>query len=189
MFLNNRHILENVDIEKRIAAIKDENERKVAEFLRKLGFEFIECNLKVGEYEHQLLGEIDLLYKFQDYLFLVEVSKEKKANEKRFAFFTKWVDKDVLQWITKQYQLQPKKIMRVYFEVYAKEPQDFVSPLLKNMTRKGTMNKVVYSDRLEIFENILQDNSQEARHEFLKDLGVSGQNSIKTILKIYFERS
>lgn len=177
--------MKDIDVENKIAGIIDKNERRVAEFLRKLGFEFVECNLKIGEFEHQRLGEIDLLYKFQDYLFLVEVSKEKKANEKRFAFFTKWVDKDILKWITEKHQLRPKKIIRVYFEMHAKKPGDFVSPLLENMTKNGKMNKVVYSDMYDVFENILQKNSQEARHEFLKEVGLSGQNSFKTTLKRY----
>ena len=182
-------MMEDNENEKKILGIKNENERKIAEFLQKLELEFVDCNLKVGEHEHQLLGEIDLLYKFQDYLFLVEVSKEKKANEKRFAFFTKWVDKDVLQWITKKYHLRPKKIMRVYFEVYAKKPQDFVSPLLKNMTKEGKMNKVVYSDRYDFFENTLRNNSQEARGEFLKELGLLKQSSFKSSMKKYLKGS
>jgi len=181
--------MEDIDLEKKIAGILNENERKVAEFLRKLGFEFVECNFKIGEFEHQLLGEIDLLYKFQDYLFLVEVSKEKNANEKRFAFFTKWADKDVLKWITEKLQLRPKKIIRVYFEMNAKMPENFVSPLLEIMTKNGKMNKVVYSDRYDVIENILQKNNQDAKHEFLKELGLSGQNSFKTALKRYLRWS
>jgi len=181
--------MKDINVEKKIAAISNENEQKVAEFLQKLGFEFVECNLKVGELDHQLLGEIDLLYKFQDYLFLVEVSKENKANEKRFAFFTKWVDKDVLEWITEKCQLRPKKIIRVYFEMNAKTPEKFFSPLLEKMTKNGKMNKVVYSDRYDIFENILQKNSQDAKYEFLKELGLAEQNSFKTALKRYLGSS
>lgn len=181
--------MDYIEFEKRISNIRDENEKKVARFLQKLGFEFIECNLKVGDLEHQLLGEIDLIYKFQNYLFLVEVSKEGKANEKRFAFFIKWVDSDVLKWITKKYQLRSAKIIRIYFEMQAKKPTNFPSKLLQTMTKKGKMNMVVYSDRYEILEGILQKDSQNARNEFLEDVKQTEQDSFKESLKRYFDKS
>jgi len=178
--------MDSTEVENKISSIKDENERKVAKFLLKLGFEFVECNLEIGEFKHNLLGEIDLMYKFRDFLFLVEVSKEKGANEKRFAFFTKWADKDILKWIVDKYQLRPKKIIRVYFEMQGKKPDNFASPFLEKMTKKGKMNKVVYSEKYGIFESDLQINSKDVRQEFLKELELSEQNSFKTILKRYF---
>lgn len=175
------------DAVKRIANIENPNERKVAEFLLKLGLDFVDCNLKIGEHQHQLFGEIDSLFKFQNHLFLIEVSKEKGANEKRFAFFTKWADQDVLKWITKKYNLRPKKIIRVYFEMQAKKPEKYESPFLKMMTKKDKWNKVLYSERFDHFENNLLNNIEHTRDEFLKELGLSEQKSIKSVLKKRFK--
>lgn len=175
-----------VDLEEKITHIKDENERKVVEFLRKLGFECIDCNIEIGEHKHQLFGEIDSMFKFGDNLFLVEVSKKTDANEKRITFFTKWTDKDILKLIIDGYKIRPKKIIRVYFEMQGEKPEDFPSPYLKVLTGKGKWNKVVYSERFVYFENRLQNDISNTRDEFLKELELLEQDSFKTILKKIF---
>ena len=188
MFFNNRHILENVDIEKKIAAIENTDERKVAEFLLRLGFDFVDCNLKIGELQHQLFGEIDSLYKFQNQLFLIEVSKKRGANEKRFAFFTKYADIDVIKLIIKKYNLRPKRIIRIYFEMQAKKPEKYESLFLKTMTKKDKWNKIVYSERFDYFENRLQKDIDDTRSEFLKEIGLLEHSSLKAVLKKPFKK-
>ena len=178
--------MNKIDAETKIIKIENEDEKKVARFLLNLELEFIDCNLQIGELKHNLLGEIDLLYKFQDYLFLIEVSKKTNANEKRFGFFTKWTDEDILKWITEQYKLQPKKIFRIYFEMNAQKPQSFPSPLLEKMTKKGKRNLVIYSNQ---FENLEKINSNDARNEFLNSLKSVESDSLMTTLKRYFRKN
>ena len=189
MFFSSEYIMKEIDVGKKIADIKNDNELKVVEFLRKLGLECIDCNAEVGKYKHQLYGEIDSIFKFQDYLFLVEVSKKRGANQKRFAFFTKWADKDVLKWITKEYGLHPKKIIRLYFEMQGEKPENFPSPFLEMMTKKGKWNKVIYSERFNYFVSSSKKNIQDIRKEFLKELEVSEQRSLKIVLKKHFKNS
>ena len=138
-----------IDVETKIAKIENKDERKVAEFLRDLGFHLIDSNLKIGEKQEQLLGEIDLLYEFQNYLFIIEVGKEKTSNKKKFAFFTKWTDKDILKWITKKCQVKPKKIVRIYFDLGTRTPEQNISPMLDMITKKSKMNLVVYANMYE----------------------------------------
>jgi len=189
MPINSKHIMTDNEVGKKIASIENANERKVAEFLLKLGLDFVDCNLKIGELQHQLFGEIDSLYKFQNHLFLIEVSKKKGANEKRFAFFTKYADIDVIKLITKKYNLRPKKIIRVYFEMQAKRPEKYESLFLKTMTKKDKWNRVLYSERFDHFEISLQNNIDDTREEFLKELGLTEQKSLKTVFKKRFKSS
>jgi Holliday junction resolvase-like predicted endonuclease len=75
------------DIEKKFIAMKTDSERNVAKFLLNKGFTFVDSNAQIGESLNELLGEIDLLVTIKDYLFLVEVSKEKILMRKNHFLY------------------------------------------------------------------------------------------------------
>ncbi|MFZ1077196.1 MAG: hypothetical protein WAN47_07185, partial [Nitrosotalea sp.] len=64
-----------LETEQKIAKIENKNEREVADLLFKLGFTFVDANSIITNSSTQRIGEIDLIFTFKDYLFLVEVSK------------------------------------------------------------------------------------------------------------------
>lgn len=142
--------MKSPEIEKMINEIKDSFERDVANLLLDLGLDIIDANVKVGKVQHELLGEIDSLFRIKDYLFLVEASKEKTSNEKKFSFFTKWQDKDILRLITEPYNLDVKIIFRIFFDQSTPQPQN-KSPYLLALTKPGKYNKVVYRNDYELF--------------------------------------
>ena len=140
------------EIEKKFAEMNNDEERNVADLLLELGLTFVDANVRRGESPQEYLGEIDSLFTWNEYLFLIEVSKERNSNEKKFTFFTKWADNEILELITKPRMLQSKKIIRVYFDLSTKTPEN-KSPYLQILTRPHRMNKVVYLDDYENFLN------------------------------------
>lgn len=141
------------EIEKKFEQMITNEERNVANLLLDLGLTFVDSNKKIGDSQNEYLGEIDSLFTYDGDLFFVEVSKEKSSNEKKFSFFTKWADKDILEMITNQYKLQPKKVIRVYFDLSTTTPTVNRSPYLQILTKPNKMNKVAYLDDYEKFLN------------------------------------
>ena len=67
------------EAQEKIKTIANEAERDVAELLLNMGFTFIDSNPIIRNDLEQQVGEIDLLFSFEDYLLLIEVSKNTSA--------------------------------------------------------------------------------------------------------------
>lgn len=147
------------EMEKKFAEMNNDEERNVANLLLDLGLTFVDANVRIGESSQEYLGEIDSLFTWNDYLFLIEVSKEKTSNEKKFTFFTKWADNDILEFITKSRMLQSKKVIRLYFDLSTGTPEN-KSPYLQILTKSFKMNKVVYLDDYEKFLNFTKSGTE-----------------------------
>ena len=99
-----------------IEAIDDILEKKVAQLFYDLGFNFIESNYDVS-LESEKIGEVDLLFTFEQFLFLIEVTKEKNdRSKKKIMFFSKWSKEEFLKPIRKHFDLPTKKIVSLYFD-------------------------------------------------------------------------
>ena len=140
------------ETEKKFSKMRTDEERDVANLLLDLGLTLVDSNAEFGEPQNERIGEIDSLFTSNDYLFVIEVNTEKNSNEKKFSFFTKWADSDILEMITDRYQLQPKKVIRVYFDLSTKTPIN-KSPYLQVLIKPTKMNKVAYRDDYENFLN------------------------------------
>jgi Holliday junction resolvase-like predicted endonuclease len=142
------------------------HEKEVEKFLTKLGFDPIMSNeiIKDGKLE---IGEIDSLFEYKDYLFIVEVStKKKQDNQKKNFFFSKWSDGYNLRKLRKKYKLSVKKTVRVYFDKVTMEPENHKG--LDHITKRRKGNKVVYADKYEEFKKDLKKDPVLARKHFLE---------------------
>ena len=140
-------------------------EKKVESFLRDLGFNQRATNPIIMDGNAQI-GEIDSIFEYNDYLFVVEVStKDKFANEKKNYFFSKWSDAYNLKRLRKQCKVSSKNVFRIYFDMIKTTPENHAG--LDHMTKRRKRNKVVYLDRYKEFSKML-NNKTLARTEFLK---------------------
>ncbi len=137
--------MKTLEMEKKFSEMNNDEERNVANLLLDLGLTFVDANVRIGESQQEYLGEIDSLFTWNDYLFVIEVSKEKASNEKKFTFFTKWADSDILELITNPRMLQSKIVIRLYFDLSTKTPEN-KSPYLQILAKPFKMNKVAYLD-------------------------------------------
>ena len=142
------------------------HEDEAEKFLTDLGFTKIMSNETVLDGKAEI-GEIDSLFEFKDYLFIIEVStKRNKDNQKKNFFFSKWSDGYNLRKLRKKYNLSKKKTFRIYFDIVTESPENHAG--LDHITKRRKGNKVVYADKYEKFQEDLKKNPSSARKHFLK---------------------
>jgi len=174
------------EAEQKINKIKNEEERNVGDLLLNLGFQLVDCNTIILNSSSQRIGEIDLIFTFDNYVFLVEVSKDNHSgSSKKIAFFSKWSDDGNLQILKKQYHLVSKKVIRIYFDL-ATESTDSISAEIRNMTIDGKMNSVLYKDDYEYFQNYRKMIGAWAKNDFLDMIDYSDDNKFKEIDAIQY---
>jgi len=137
--------------------IEDENERKVAEFLNKIGFSFIASRLEFKKSDAEMAREIDLLFSFQNCLFIIEVSTVKSGrNKKIISFFSTWSRQQNLERIGEKYHDIPNNIIRIFFDLSKPIPENKSQDVEEISGENG--NKVIYKDE---FEKFLSDENPE----------------------------
>ena len=142
------------------------HEEEVERFLTNLGLTKIMSNEIIHD-EKREIGEIDSLFEYKDYLFIIEVSTKKKLdNQKKNFFFSKWSDGYNLRKLRKKYNLSTKNTFRVYFDRVTKTPENHAG--LDHITKRRKGNKVVYLDKYGEFQKDLKKNPSSVRKEFLK---------------------
>ena len=142
------------------------HEEEIEKFLTNLGFTQIMSNEIIlnGKIE---IGEIDSLFEYKDYLFIIEVSTKKKLdNQKKNFFFSKWSDGYNLRKLRKQCNLSVKKTFRVYFDRVTNTPENHAG--LDHITKRRKGNKVVYANKYEEWKKDLNKNPSSVRRDFLK---------------------
>lgn len=166
--------------QEQISKIQNDGEREVGDLLLNMGFTLIDSNTIVLNSQSKRIGEIDLIFEFEDTLFLVEASSDKHSgSSKKLAFFSKWADKSNLVFLKKQCKLGNQKVMRIYFDLQHKTP-DSGSAEIENVTQLGKLNKVCYADDFLYFSKYVKKIGRWSKNDFLDFIGYSTrENSIK----------
>ena len=169
-----------------VAKIINDGERKVGELLLNMGLTLVDSNVIVLNSHSQRIGEIDLIFEFEDTQFLIEVSIDKHSgNSKKLTFFSKWADLSNLSILRKQCKLGSYKIMRVYFDLQHQTP-DVGSAEVANVTSLGKMNKVCYADDFDYFSNYVKKIGSWSKNDFLDFVGFQGRENMVKIDAIQY---
>ena len=160
-----------------IAKISNDAERKVGVLLLQMGFTLVDSNVIVLDSRSRRIGEIDIIFEFEDTLFLVEVSSDKHSgNSKKLAFFSKWSDSFNLTTLKKQCNLGSQKIIRIYFDL-RHNIVDLGSAEIENVTSSEKMNKICYKDDFEYFSDYVNKIGTWAKNDFLDLVGHKARES------------
>ena len=152
----------------RIAGISYEKDRKVAGLLYDMGFDFVRSNAKLENYPEPIRGEVDLIFGTGDTMILVEVGAGRHAiSEKKRGFFTKWKDGPNVEDLKKQYNLQYRKTIRVYFDLRP-EPENPGLVELENIAGSGSMNRIYYEGDYDDFAGRVKGKGW-SKDDFLAD--------------------
>lgn len=174
------------EAETKISHIKNVSEREVGQLLLNLGLRLVACNSIILNTSGERIGEIDLIFTFEDTIFLVEVSADKHSgSNKKISFFSKWADSSNLKFVKQKYKLGPKKVIRIYFDL-AKNRPEVGSAEIKNMTQKGRMNHLIYKDDYEYFSNYRKLIGPWAKNDFLDFVNFSDDEKLKVIDSIQY---
>lgn len=178
--------MEFSEAQEKIKTIENDAERDVAELLLNMGFTFIDSNSIIENASNQRIGEIDLLFSFEDYLLIVEVSKDRSSgNAKKITFFTKWAERTNQALLRNHYSLRPRKVLRVYFDLATTTPQN-PSAESTRITQDGTGNKIAYLDDYGYFLNNLKKIGPWSKNDFLDWLSYEDEPRTKTVDAIQY---
>src|SRR5690348_12898846 len=107
-----------MSVDEKITNIEDPYEHKVAEFLIKVGFSFIASRSEFKKSDAEIAREIDLLFTFQNCLFIIEVSTVKTGrNKKIISFFSTWSRQKNLERLKEKHPSVPNDLMRMFFDL------------------------------------------------------------------------
>ena len=174
------------EVQEKIKKIKNDAERDIAELLFNMGFTFIDSNSIILNSSNQRVGEIDLLFSFEDYLFIIEVSTDKSSgNTKKITWFTKWSDRSNQTLLRNHHSLRPRKILRIYFDLATRTPEN-PSAESTRITQNGTRNKIVFLDDYAYFLNNLKKIGPWSKNDFLDWLNFEGESNAKKVDAIQF---
>ncbi len=103
---------------------KGDVEKDVGKLLLNLGFEPVDANSKIVDSDGDPIGEIDLILKYDLYLFLIEVTKRKdRLTEKIDHFFSRWVDENNLGCVYHKVGYEHLKTYRIFFNLSDRRPR------------------------------------------------------------------
>ena len=170
---------------KHVNDAKNQFERDVGEFIQNIGFDVIDMDSKIYNSQKIIVGELDLLASFDDYLFLIEVNGDKSIGSKKsVTFFSIWSDQKNLDLINEKYQLRPMKVIRLYFD-FTKTSSDKESAAKDHLTDKNG-NIVVYLDDLDYFVKSVKKIGSWAKNDFINFLEISEPNRTRNIDAIQY---
>lgn len=173
-------------ITEQIARIGEPNEQKVAKFLHSIGFDFVKAGFELKNDKNKPIAEIDLVFKFDNYLLLVEVNGDKSAGRrKKFTFFTQWETSEYLEKIRATFNASHKKIVKIYFDLTLKtfkEESDSMFPFLSD----NKLNRIAYDEDFDYFVNCVKKIGKWARNDFLDWLEIPDQKKTKDVEAIQY---
>lgn len=139
-----------------LPTILDEHERKVAEFFVKIGFTFEASRSLFNKSEGEVAREIDLLFTYQNCLFIIEVSTVKtNRNFKIITFMYRWSKKKNFERLKEKHPNVPSNVMRIFFDLSKDTPENKSQDVEELEEDLGNM--VIYRDvfeKLDSNENI-----------------------------------
>jgi len=138
--------------EYKLSTIEDEHERKVAIFLDKIRFSFVDLRIQFNKSEAEVAREIDLLFTYKKCLFIIEVSTVKEGrNSKIITFLYRWSKRKNLERLKQKHPTVPNNIMRVFFDLSKDIPENKSQDVEEFAEELGNM--VIYRDEYEKFDS------------------------------------
>jgi len=156
----------------KISEIRNEDEREVGRLFLDLRFDLIDCDA-IFKRDRKYIGEIDLIFELNKYLFLIEVSKQKTdISSKADHFFSRWSDRKNLKCVFEKYSITPMKTIRIYFDVSRETPSAPSASLDHHLKNKEFKNEILYLDDLNYFKDAYTKVGKWARNDLLGFLEV-----------------
>lgn len=164
---------------------KNKLEKDVREFLQNINFNIIDADSKIYTSQNIIVGELDIIANFDDYLFLIEVNGDKTARSKKsIAFFSIWSEQTNVDLINKKYQLRTMRIIKLYFDL-TKNSSDEESAAKDHLT-KINENLIIYLDQFDYFVKYVKKVGTWAKNDFINFLGISDSSQTRSVHAIQY---
>jgi len=178
--------LSKSEAKKEIAEAQTQSEKKVGNLFLDMGFNFIAIDSEIRkDGQSAKLGEIDLIFTFDDYVFLIEINGEKKAGSKKINdFFSKWNNTENLELIRKKHNFGPLNPIRLYFEL-TKNSDDTQSPAIDHSIEISS-NALIFADDFDYFQKYVNKIGTWAKNDLLHFIGIKNKEDTRIINAIQF---
>jgi len=180
----------NMDIataRQKINDLQNKDEKEVGNLFLDLGFELIDCRAKINNKRGQPVGEIDLIYKFKDYVFLLEVTGEKRGiSTKIDHFFSRWTDRKNVDYIFLKYPLPRKRTVKIFFDLARERAKKPLASIEHHLRDDDLFNKILYKDDLRYFQDTYKIAGKWVRNDLLSFLEIPRAKTSKEIDAIQF---
>ena len=145
--------------------IENELEQNVAKLFHDMKFNFVDSNFILNS-GNEVLGEIDLIFTYDKFLFLIEVTNDKyHRTEKKITYFTKCSQNEFIQQVRDRYDHPNKKIVKLYFDFSKKTFKD-ESESVNTFLIDRNSEMIAYKDDFDYFLNSSKKIGQWARNDF-----------------------
>jgi hypothetical protein len=163
------------------STIEDEHERKVAIFLDKIGFDFVDSRLQFNKSEAEVAREIDLLFTFKKCSFIIEVSTVGEGrNSKIITFLYRWSRRKNLERLKKKCPTLPNHVMRIFFDLSKDTPENKSQDVEETAEELG--NIVIYRDIYEKLDS--NENVEQTIADFLGDDWFSKTDKFRSWIRL-----
>ena len=160
-------------------------ERNVAKLFHNMGFQFIASDHDVV-LNTEKIGEADLLFTYDKFLFLIEVTAEKNdRSKKKITFFSKWSKDEFIKPIRNDFELPNKKIVKLYFD-FSKDSYKDESDTVDNFLKDQNLSVIAYNDDYEYFANSVKKIGKWARNDLLDWAGIVDKKKTEEIEAIQY---
>jgi len=153
-------------IQAKINKIKNLHEKDIAQFLLNLGFEFIDCNKEIKDENAEIIGEIDLIFSFENHLFLIEVtSKTGRVHADADHWFSRCSDENNLFKLFSDLNIPRCKVLRIYIDLSHDSKSNRLTSLQHHL--KEDFNHYLFGDDISYFKNVYDKIGNIAKNDFL----------------------
>jgi len=149
------------DLEK----MKNPYETDVAKLFYHLNLDFYGLNEEIFDKKRNVIGEIDIICGFDDYIFFIEVtSKKDDIKIEADHWFSRWSDDKNISLVKSKVNLPDYKIKRIFVDL-AHNNGDINLASLKHILKEDN-NHYIYKDDIDYFKNNFNTIGKVARNDF-----------------------
>jgi len=178
-------INDSASIQERIDKIKDPYEKDIAQLLFNLGFEFIDCNVEIKNESSEIIGEIDLVFSFENHLFLIEVtSKSRRDSADADHWFSRWSNDKNLNRLFSALNIQRCKVFRLYIDMAHNSKSSRLPSLQHHLQNR--FNYYLFEDDIEYFKDVYNKVGRIAKNDFLSFIKFPRKGVLRKIKAIKF---
>lgn len=165
--------------------MKYPSETDVAKLFYHFNLDFYGLNEEISDKEGNVIGEIDILCGFSDYIFFIEVTT-KKDDIKNEAdhWYSRWSDEHNISLVRSKVDIPDYKIKRIFIDLAHNNGDIKLASL--NHILKETDNHYIFKDDIEYFKLNSDTIGIVARNDFFNYIKLPREGLFKSIDAIKF---
>jgi len=168
-----------------IENMKNFYETEIGKLLYNYDLFFYGLNEEIKDEDTNIIGELDIICGFDDYIFFIEVtSKKDDIKNEADHWFSRWSDEINISLVSSQLNLPDFKIKRIFIDL-AHNAGKINLASIKHILKKEN-NHYIYKDDIEYFKNNYNTIGKIARNDFFNYIQLPRKGLSRPIEAIKF---